>query len=107
MRRVYVYRNGEMVPKEEATPIDRGPIVCGDIPDFVSTVDGRVIHGRAGLRRHNKELGVTFTDDYKQTWADFQRRRERIMSGDDPRRVHAVARAFNHLEEQNRRRRSR
>lgn len=48
---------GELLPASEyhATR-NRAPYVMGDLPDYESPVDGRVVHGRAGrredLRRH-------------------------------------------------------
>jgi hypothetical protein len=101
MKKVYVYdpETKEMVEKG-TTFRDFGQLVMGDLPDFVSTVDGRIIHGRSGLRQHNKELGVTHTDDYKETWANFQKKRERLFTAkdNDPKRTQAIARAFNDLQ---------
>lgn len=83
--------------------------IMPDLPDFVSTVDGRVIHGRRGLREHNKELGVTNPSDFTNHWANFQKKREALFKGEDrdPKRLESVVRAFNDLEERNRRKRSR
>lgn len=101
-RKVYVYRNGEMVEKatvqREATPM-----LMPDLPDFVSTVDGRVVHGRRGLREHNKELGVTNPADFTNHWASFQKKREALFAGrdNDPKRTEAVVRAFHKLQGRN------
>jgi len=35
--------------------------VMGDIPDFVSPIDGSVVRGRAGIREHCKRHGVVPT----------------------------------------------
>jgi hypothetical protein len=51
-----------------------------DIPDFVSPIDGRVVHGRRGLREHNKEHGVTNAADYKDQWARQAKERERAFT---------------------------
>lgn len=59
-----------------------GITIMPDIPDFVSPVDGRVVHGRRGLREHNKELGVTNTSDYTNEWKEKAKERERFFSGD-------------------------
>jgi|SRR5271168_3111940 hypothetical protein len=110
MRTVYVYRNGHMVDKstlvEEKVDV---PHVLGDIADFVSTVDGRIIHGRRGLREHNKELGVTNPSDFTNHWEKFQKQRERLFTGQDnsKSRLQDIVRAFNTLEEKNRNQRSR
>jgi len=39
--------------------------VMGDLPDFVSPIDGSVVSGRAGLREHCKKHGVVPTADLK------------------------------------------
>ncbi len=88
-----------MVEKSTLVP-PATPLVVGDIPDFVSVVDGRVVHGRAGLRRHNKELGVTNPADYTETWDRFARKRADLFQGkdNDPKRTEAIVRAFHKLQ---------
>jgi hypothetical protein len=109
-KRVYVYRDGVMVDKatlhQEKVSV---PLIMADLADFVSTVDGRVKHGRRGLREHNRELGVTNPSDFTNHWANFQKKRERLFTGTDnsPNRLQAVVRAYNELEEKGRNRRSR
>jgi hypothetical protein len=39
--------------------------VMGDLPDFVSPIDGQLVSGRAGLREHCKKHGVVPTADLK------------------------------------------
>ena len=39
--------------------------VMGDLPDFVSPIDGSVVSGRAGLREHCKKHDVVPTADLK------------------------------------------
>jgi hypothetical protein len=111
MRTIYVYdpETKEMVVKGEIRRERTAPDIMPDLPDFVSSVDGRVINGRAGLRAHNKELGVTNPSDFTNHWANFQKKREALFSGQDkdPRRLQSVVRAFNTLEERNRNRRMR
>lgn len=111
MRSVYVYdpATKEMVPKGSTARERAAPDIMPDLADFVSTVDGRIIHGRRGLREHNKELGVTNPADFTNHWANFQKKREALFSGtdSDPKRLEKVVRAFNTLEERNRNRRSR
>lgn len=75
-----------------------GLTIMADIPDFVSPVDGRVVHGRRGLREHNRELDVTNTADYTNEWAEKARERERFYSGDPAigraERIEAIKEAF-------------
>jgi hypothetical protein len=110
VRTVYVYRDGQMVDKRTLQENrERVHDIMPDLADFVSTVDGRVIHGRRGLREHNKELGVTNPSDFTNHWANFQKKREALFNGEtkDPKRLQSVVRAFNDLEERNRNRRAR
>jgi hypothetical protein len=39
--------------------------VMGDLPDFVSIIDGSVVSGRAGMREHCKKHDVVPTADLK------------------------------------------
>lgn len=39
--------------------------ILGDLPDFVSPIDGSVVRGRAGLREHCKKHDVVPTADLK------------------------------------------
>lgn len=43
----------------------RSAMVAGDLPDFVSPIDGSVVKGRAGLREHCKRHNVVPTADLK------------------------------------------
>jgi hypothetical protein len=38
-------------------------VVLGDLPDFVSPIDGTVVHGRAGMREHCARHNVVPTAD--------------------------------------------
>lgn len=73
-------------------------MVMPDIPDFVSPIDGRVVHGRKGLREHNKEHNVTNVADFTNEWKRAATERERFFSGDpsydSSRRKEALRRAF-------------
>lgn len=40
-------------------------VVRGDIPDFVSPIDGTVVSGRAGLREHCRKHDVVPTEELK------------------------------------------
>lgn len=70
----------------------------GDLPDFVSPVTGEVIHGRAGMRQHFKQHGLTNVADYKDEWAAKARERDSFYSGDtgydSKRRKEAIIRAL-------------
>ena len=69
-RKTYVYDpvSGEMVEKQYFRPENSAPMIMPDIPDFVSPVDGTLVHGRRSLREHNKEHNVTNVADFKSTW---------------------------------------
>lgn len=44
---------------------NNAPAVRGDIPDFVSSIDGTVVSGRAGMREHCLKHNVVPTSDLK------------------------------------------
>jgi hypothetical protein len=72
-----------------------------DIPDFQSPIDGRIVHGRKGLREHNKEHNVTNVADYKNTWESAAKERARAYtpgsSYDSKRRKELIARSIEQL----------
>lgn len=84
MRKTYHYDpvTKEMVegasPRRGSTSIQ----VMGDIPDVLSPIDGRIIHGRAGMRAHNKEHNVTNMADFKDQWANAEKQRASMYTGD-------------------------
>jgi hypothetical protein len=56
----------ELIPKDEYHAVDsngRGPAVFGDNEVFVSPLDGKEYHGRAGMREHNKRHNVVSNRD--------------------------------------------
>jgi hypothetical protein len=58
----------EGVPYEKGTEPRResgGPTIMPDLPDFVSPIDGTVVHGRAGIRDHCARHNVVPTADLK------------------------------------------
>jgi hypothetical protein len=88
-------------PINEEASQNPGLIIMGDIPDFVSPIDGRIVHGRAGLRAHNKEHDVTNAADYKETWKKAGQERANFYSGgqyDSKRRKEALIRAYDTLQ---------
>lgn len=70
-----------------------------DLPDFVSPIDGKVVHGRAGLREHNRQHNVTNPADYKEQWAKQASERDKMYTGDtrfdSKKRKEAIIRAVN------------
>lgn len=67
-RRSWVQINGrlyergvDVIPEEPR----RGPTVMGDLPDFVSPIDGTVVSGRAGMREHCRKHDVVPTAELK------------------------------------------
>jgi hypothetical protein len=79
-------------------PRNSGVLICPDISPFKSIVDGTVITGRRALREHNKRNDVTFTEDFRGTWASKRKERDSMYSGDPKfdrkRRVEAIQRAI-------------
>jgi hypothetical protein len=61
-RKSYIQLNGVLYDKAElAQSSVAAPSVRGDIPDFVSPIDGTVVSGRAGLRDHCRRHNVVPT----------------------------------------------
>lgn len=102
LRKRYVYdpETKEMV-EVEFKRREYGTLVVGDLPDFVSPVDGKVVHGRAGLREHDRRNGTTNVADYKETWAKNLAKRESFSRGElhDKKRTESIVRAYNDLAE--------
>jgi len=73
MRKSWIQINGKLIPKEEAHLYDsKGVMILPDIEPFVSPVTGEVIKGRAHLRQHMKQHGVTNIGDYSSEY--FQKK---------------------------------
>ena len=63
-RRSYIQIGGKLYDKAEISEQASGaPSVRGDLPDFVSPIDGSVVSGRAGLRDHCRRHGVVPTSE--------------------------------------------
>lgn len=69
-RQSFIQIGGKLYDKSQPHPeLDGGSrrtaTVMGDLPDFVSPIDGTVVSGRAGLREHCKKHDVVPTADLK------------------------------------------
>lgn len=70
-RRSFVQIGGKLYERGvDVVPDDSGNLrgsasIMGDIPDFVSPIDGSVVSGRAGLREHCRRHDVVPTMDLK------------------------------------------
>jgi len=67
-RKSYVQINGVLYDKSEPLPegvssVVSLPTVHGDLPDFISPIDGKLYSGRAGLRDHCARHDVVPTAD--------------------------------------------
>lgn len=66
-RRSWVQINGKLyergVDEIPDDPRSKSSAVYGDLPDFVSPIDGSVVSGRAGMREHCKKHDVVPTAD--------------------------------------------
>jgi hypothetical protein len=68
-RQSFVQINGRLYDKSLPLPEDvkastsGTPMVRGDLPDFVSPIDGKLYSGRAGLRDHCARHNVVPTAD--------------------------------------------
>jgi hypothetical protein len=66
--------------KIESQNAEFGTLIMPDLPDFVSPIDGKVVHGRKGLRDHEKRHNVTNVNDFKGQWEKAARERERYFT---------------------------
>ena len=57
-------------------------LIVGDLPDMTSPITGEVIHGRAGMRKHNKDNNVTHAQDFTEHWASERKRRDDFYTSD-------------------------
>lgn len=91
-RKTYVYdpEVGKMVEGRSPPRVGWNGIM-GDLPDFVSPIDGKVVNGRAGLREHNRQHDVTNPSDFKETWAKAAKERETIATGQNDKRARREA----------------
>ena len=68
--KMYEWQDGTLVwiRPDLRAPVEssgRSAAVLGDIPDFVSTIDGTVVSGRSGLREHCLKHNVVPTQELK------------------------------------------
>jgi len=65
-RTTYVQIGGKLYDKATLHEAEGfAPTIRGDIPDFVSPIDGSVVSGRAGLREHCRRHSVVPTEELK------------------------------------------
>jgi len=67
-RRRWVQIDGKLVEVTagfEDTSTPRSATIRGDLPDFVSPIDGTVVSGRAGMREHCVKHNVVPTEELK------------------------------------------
>lgn len=66
-RTSYIQLNGVLYDKSTLVHQDAqgAPAILGDVPDFVSPVDGTVVSGRAALREHCLRHNVVPTEELK------------------------------------------
>ena len=67
MRKTYVYIDGIAYEKgtEPIREARQHATILRDIPDFISPIDGTVVHGRAGIRDHCARHNVVPTSELK------------------------------------------
>lgn len=75
-----------------------------DVEPFKSPVDGTVVTGRKSLREHNLRNNVTNAADFKETWANAAKERERLFTADPSLGRRERIEALKHAWEKHRRR---
>lgn len=85
----------------ESEGMNSGLLIMPDIADFVSPVDGSIVHGRRSLREHNKRNNVTNAADYKNEWDAAAKERAKAFTPgagyDQPRRIQRLREAYDQL----------
>ena len=61
----FIQIGGKLIDKSTLVYQDAqgAPAILGDVPDFVSPIDGTLVSGRAGLREHCRRHDVVPTAD--------------------------------------------
>lgn len=93
-RKSYVQIDGVLYEKG-TEPLDSrrsGPMVFGDLPDFVSPIDGKVVHGRSGMREHCKVHNVVPTQDL----AGLPHQRPQVQGSSSERRADILRAMYKH-----------
>lgn len=68
------------VPIDDAARRQSGLAVHGDIPDFVSPIDGTIVRGRKGRDEHCRKHGVVPADEFsKEHYERAAKERERFF----------------------------
>lgn len=76
-RRRFIQIDGELVEvTPDYTPEPRGPFVMGEIPDYTSPVDGKVISGRAQRREDMRRNGCRPWEGRDQEVKEAQRQKQ-------------------------------
>ena len=58
-----LYDKSQPLPEGVGRPQSKTASIMGDLPDFVSPIDGSVVNGRKGMREHCKQHNVVPTAD--------------------------------------------
>ena len=88
-KRPYCVHGGDVVVMERKLSVVPGMsaianALAGDRHyDGLQATDGTDISTRTKHRQYMKENGLTMMDDFKQTWADAAKEREKIRRGED------------------------
>lgn len=98
LKKTFVYDPvSKQMVEQVRVPRARVHDIMPDLPDFVSPVDRKVVHGRRGLREHDKRHGTTNIADYKETWKKRQEQRARLFEGNGPSMTETIRRAYDDL----------
>ena len=102
-RRRWIYRGSEVieVTADYVPPNEARNTIVGDshYDGLRSPIDGADISTRSKHRDYMKRHDLTTVDDFKDTWADAAKQRERAMQGEDPTRVRDIVRAVEKVQQ--------
>lgn len=77
-----------------ALPVDSGALWGDDEYRNMRATDGTPIDTRTKHREYMRQRGLTTVDDFKQSFEQSAKERERIRRGEDPTRVRDIIRAI-------------
>ena len=71
-------KTGEMIPIDVGAAKRDSMVVRGDIPDFISPIDGTIVSGRRQYRDHCRKHGVVAAQEFTP---EFYRRKAKEREG--------------------------
>lgn len=89
---------GQLIPAAQyQAQRERAPFVIGDLPDYESPIDGRIVHGRAGRREDLRRSGSRPYEGREAEMREAARQRAYAEAAQDRKLDAAVRTAWGQL----------